>query len=54
MGPGDRFKVKVCPGIQFGVYLLRWPYNYTIGINLFKVNFELGFGLPYTDPDFPK
>lgn len=52
MGPGDRIKFKIAAGWQLGVYYLRWPYSHTLGINLLKFNIELGFGKPYTDPDY--
>lgn len=54
MGPGSRVKFQVVPGWQLGVYFLRWPYLYTIGINLFKFRIEIGLGLAYTDPGFPR
>lgn len=52
MGPGDRVKFDIIPGWQVGIYFLRWPYSYTIGLNLLKFRVELGLGSAYTDPDY--
>lgn len=52
MGPGPRLKFKIVPGVQLGVYYLRWPYAHSIGINFLKFGIEVGLGKPYTDPDY--
>lgn len=52
MGPGDRFQVRVFPGIMFGVKWFRWPYQRSITLEFLCFSVFLGLGKPYTDPDY--
>lgn len=54
MGPGDRIKVKWLNWWALSLDYNQWPYKHTVGISLLKLRLELGFGLPYTDPDYGK
>ena len=52
MGPGDRFQVALMPGIGFGIQYHNWPYTHNFSIQFLCFAFSIGFGLPYTDPDY--
>lgn len=52
MGPGDRLEFDLTNGIGLGVYFSRAPYERTIYLNILFFRVRLGFGRPYTDPDY--
>lgn len=51
MGPGDRFKFSKLQGWGLGVYLDRFPYDYSINISLLKFCIFIGLGKSYLDRD---
>jgi hypothetical protein len=47
MGSGNRFETSILPGIAFGVFYHRWPFQHTLTIHILCFAVTLGFGPGY-------
>ena len=50
MGSGDRFSFGRADGFGIGIYVSRFPFSVTIGMQFAVWNLTLGFGRAYDDP----
>lgn len=53
MGSGDRFTFGRNQGFGFGVYFMRFPFDYTFSITFALWYVSYGFGRAYDDTGRP-